>query len=311
MTELITSEVLDDFRALTKYDLRSYFNRYIEFIDDYYVDIVNYFSGTSDIVPAEAFSYLKQLSSDHKTIIDIVILNGNSLSNYQYWAVVEYIEDIGTFLETANNTSKWVRASSITGTYRNGVRQEVMMGQGETIEDVERNKVLSSQFQETWIDTAIQNNLREEDYDSSGGTLIKAVLQGGRGVFLNGVVDNIDTPEKTYGLDIDRNIVFEDDDLKVLSYKDTIVQCAEILCGLKQGDDPSFVDRGINRQLIGSNVASITYPSIFRQLSGNFATDDSFKSISIENIRREQDAAFIDVQIETKAGSVFNDSVQL
>lgn len=311
MTELITAEVLDDFQSLTQYDIRSFFNRYIEFVDDHYADIVNYFSGVSDIVPQESFSRLNSLSSDHKNIVDVVILNNHSLANYEYWIVVEYIEDIGTFLETAMNTSKWVRSSSISGGYRNGVRQDVMMGQGETIEDVERNKVLSPQFQETWIDTAIQNNLREEDYDSSGGKLIKGILQGDRGVFLNGVVDNIDTPEKTYGLDIDRNIIFENNDLKTLSYRDTILQCAEILCSLKQGDDPGFPDRGINRQLIGSNIASITYPSIFRQLSGNFATDDSFRSISIEGIRREQDGVFIEVQIETRAGSIFNDSVQL
>lgn len=293
--------LLDSFERLTSYDIRSFFNLFLSFNDIHYPNIVNYYSGASDIVPAESFKILGTLISEKKKVIDVVTVNSNVLDMYGYWAVLEYIEDIGHTLETANNASKWLRSSITSSGYR-GVQMDVVAGQGEGLEAIELNKLMSDAPNDTWVQTAIDNGLREEDYTLHGGYVIKAVFKNNSAIFLASVVDNIDTPEKTYGKDIDRKITIINDDLVVLSYQDTILQCAEILTGLKKGDDPYFIDRGINDKIVvGSNVAAISYPALFRDMATNFATDDSFKTFGITSIKRQGDALYVEFKLETKA----------
>ncbi len=127
---------------------------------------------------------------------------------------------------------------------------------------------------------------------------------------MSGVVDNIDTAEKTYGKDIDRNIAFENDDLIVLSYKDTFFQSMKILMDLRKGDDPAFPERGLDvKNILGGSLAGISYPIIFRQLADNFATDDGFKSFSITDVKRQQDGVYIEFKVESRAGEVFDDFI--
>jgi hypothetical protein len=65
------------------------------------------------------------------------------------------------------------------------------------------------------------------------------------------------------------------------------------------------------KAIVGNSIAAIYYPAIFRDLAAVFATDDSFKSLFVTDIRREADAILLDFTVETKAGDVFNKSVQL
>lgn len=312
MTNIVTRDTLDDFERLSSYDIETFFNNYIEFSEFHYANITNFFSGVSSIVPTESINKLSWLVKEYKKIVDVTILNAVSLSNLQYWDLLEYIEDIGHALETADNSSKWLRSALTSTGYKQQVVVDYMLSQGETLEQAERKALKSTNFRDTWVETALENNLEEEDYDGDGGALIKVIYKNNSSLILEGVVDNIDTPEKTYGKDIDRNITFEDDDLKVLSYQDTLTQCVDILTNLKREDDPAFPDRGINtKAIIGGNLAAISYPSIFRDLAGNFATDDSFKAISITDVKKNQDIIYLDFQIETKAGDVFSRQVQL
>lgn len=311
MTEKISNDTLDNFQRLTSYDIRTFFQSYLSFIDVDYSNITNFYTAASNVVPTGSFNNLASLIEEQKKIIDVTILNAPSLNEYTYWALLEYVEDIGHVLETADNASKWLRSSITKTGYKQQVQMDLMADQGEGLESIERNKLRSTTFNDSWVQTALDNQLREEDYTLDGGYLIKAIFKNNSSIFLNGIVDNIDSPLKTYGLDIDRNLKIVDSDLAVLSYQDTILQCAEILTGLKKEDDPTFRDRGTNPKLIGSNVAGISYPSIFRDLAANFATDDSFKSFGITKLRREQDAIYIDFKVTTKAGESFDSSKQI
>jgi hypothetical protein len=312
MTEIITSDALDKFEQITSYDIRSFFINYLDFNDSHYSNIVNFFAGVSNVTPTESIDLLNYLIKEQKKIIDVTILNAVSLDNYEFWALVEYVEDIGHTLETTSNVSKWLRSSITKDGYKQQVIVEHMTSQHQGLEDVERKVLASNNPRDSWVDTALENQLTEEDYTLDGGYLIKIIYKNNNALFLEGVVDNIDEPKKTYGLDINRRIMFENSDIAVLSYEDTIRQCAEILTGLKRGDDPVFPDRGVNvKAIVGNSIAAIYYPAIFRDLAAVFATDDSFKSLFVTDIRREADAILLDFTVETKAGDVFNKSVQL
>lgn len=313
MTETITNDVLDDFKRVTLYDINGFLSKYIDFTEIHYSNISNYFAGITDVMPVVSFTALSFLIREQKRLIDVVILNAPSLDNYEHWALVEYIEDIGFALETANNLSKWLRSASTKNGFKQQIVTNIMTSQGQGLEALERD-VLKSNNPDGWVNTALENQLREEDYDLEGGELIKIIYKNNASLFINGVVDNIDTSDKTYGLDIDQNIAIEDDDLVVLTYKDTMFQSAKILGSLYKGDDPAFFDRGVDvKSVVGTNLtlAGIAYPIIFRQLAGNFATDDTFKSFSITDIVKDGEAARINYQVETRVGEVFDDFVQI
>ncbi len=310
--ERIDEPILDEFQRLTSYDISTFFSTYIEFNDQHYPDIINFYSSASIVVPTVAFERLAWLQKEKRKVVDLVILNESSLDNYQFWIVVEYIEEIGYALETANNSSKWLRAASTGEGYRQQVVTDYMTSQGQTLEDIERKVLQSNTSRDSWADTALENQLAEDDYNLEGGQLIKVVYKNNASLFLNSVVDNIDEPQKTFGLDIDRNITFEDDDLVVLGYEDTLKQSAQILSELKRNDDPAFPDRGVDhKSVLGGSLAAVSYPAIFRDLASNFATDDSFKSFSVTDVRREVDKIMLDFTVETKTGDFFSQSSQL
>lgn len=313
MNEQITDDILDDFEFITKYDISQFLADYISFIEVDYSTISNYYSGFSDIFPKNEFSRLDSLIKEQKKIIEIINLNANTLSNYEFWIVTEYIENIGNALDTANNASVWLRSSQTKDGFRNNVVMTTTMIQNQGLREVDRDN-LKSNDPDSWIDIALQNQLREEDYDLSGGHLIKVIYKNSSAIILNSVLDNIDSPYKTYGRDIDRRIIIDtiESDLTCLNYNDTLLQSAKILTDLGKGDDPDFIDRGIDvKNSLGSNIAAISYPTIFRQLAGNFATDDCFKSIAINDIKRNKDGVFVDFQIETRSREIIAQSLPI
>lgn len=312
MTETIDADVLDNFRAVTLYDVKDFFVKYVDFIDNEYSNIINYYSGSSTVAPSVSFSKLDYLVKEQKKVIDAVVLNSPSLDNYEFWALLEYVEDIGHMLETAKNSSKWLRASVTQNGYKQQVISEYMTAQGQGLEGLERSVIRSTSYRDSWVDTAMENNLTEDSYNLDGGYLIKVIYKNGASLFLEGVIDAIDEAKKTYGLDIDKRITIVDSDLAVLSYENTIVQCAKILTDLKKEDDPAYPDRGINvKAIVGNTQLGITYPTLFRELAGSFATDDSFRSLSITDVRKVLDVVYVDFTVETKAGDFFNRSIQL
>lgn len=311
MNEEITDSILDDFKSATKYDISQFLADYISFIETDYATISNYYSGLSDILPKNELKRLDNLIKEQKKIIEIINLNANILANYEYWIVTEYIEDIGNALDTANNASVWLRSSQTKDGFKNNVIMSTTLSQNQGLKELDRDN-LKSNDPDGWVDIALQNQLREEDYNLSGGHLIKVIYKNNAGIVLNSVLDNIDSPEKTYGKDIDRRVIIDtvESDLTCLNYNDTLYQSAKILTDLGKGDDPDFIDRGIDaKNAIGSNVAAISYPTIFRQLAGNFATDDCFKSIAINDIKRNQDGVFVDFQMETRSREIISQSL--
>lgn len=312
MNEIINSDTLDNFKSLTTYDVKVFFTKYLDFIDTDYSSIIHYYNGSSSVAPNASFAKLDLLIKEQKKIIDAFVLNSSSLEVYDFWVLLEYVEDIGHALETAKNSSKWLRSSVTANGYKQQVVSEYITSQGQGLEGVERNVIRSNNFRDSWVNTALENELNEEDYDLEGGALIKIIYKNNASLFLEGVIDAIDEPKKTYGLDIDRKISFVNDDLSILTYEDTIVQCTKILTDLTRESDPAYPDRGINRKaIIGGNILGISYPTVFRELAGNFATDDSFKSLSVVDVRRDGEAVLIDFKVETKAGDFFNQIIQL
>ena len=93
--------------------------------------------------------------------------------------------------------------------------------------------------------------------------------------------------------------------------KDTLNQAAEIITSVFRGSVPEFPDDGISKELIGSNIASLTTASIIRQLSELAAKDDTFKSIELDELSIDQDNISMSVIFNSKLNDVLTQDINL
>ena len=174
------------------------------------------------------------------------------------------------------------------------------MGDQQTMESISQNILQDLDSDDDWTKIAIQNDLKEVDWDIDGGTKLTLFREKFIQNFVTSVIDNM-VGENIYGLDIQKKFEFLDDDLKVLNYKDTVFQTVNILANLKKGDIPEFKSLGVNAGLyVGSNIANLAYGSIVREITKTFASDDLFINFQIKEIKLKEDSFFINFQVETK-----------
>jgi len=311
--ESVSQEVIDRFFKLTRFDIQTFFDDYVSFIETDYINIVSFFQGRSLNPNASSFGNLEDLTKRQKQIIDLFVLNASSFNTYEYWILLEAVEDVGSQLDTTNNLNKWLRSSSTKsgGGFVRKVEVDYSAKQGEDLEEISRNVSLSTD-PDSWVDIAINNGLDEEDYSLDGGYLIKLNFQNQDNIQIQSVVSPISSISDSRGLDFDRKISFVDNNLKYLTGKETIVQSSEILLSLERGDNPAFPNDGIDtRNIVGNSLAAVVYPSIVRQVSDLFSKDDTFSSIAVTDISKEQDALFIDVDIKSVAGDLVQKKIRI
>lgn len=308
--EIVPQETLDEFFRMTKYDVEAFVTKFVNFMDNNYGDVYNYFAGQTNEAPTIAFDELTTLSAESKKVVEIFKVNAGSWNTYDIWVLLELVEDIKSELLKISNLDRWLRSPNTNDLLGNRMEIDYVAGQGQTLESIQKDQGSSSDSQNDWVELAIRNRLKEEDYTPEGGYLLKINFQGRDSVFLHSVVDNLNSIEKTYGLDIDKTITFINNDLKVLAPRDSISQAADILLGLKRGDNPFHENDGVDpKVLLGNSLAGISYPTVFRQLANTFAKDDSFASIAIIDISKQSDGVYFEVEIETTGGDLLTKGI--
>ncbi len=305
MDQPLNNDILTEFVTITKFPIFSYFQAFDSFVKKDYKNIISYYSGNITALSSSSFNNLNLMIEQTQNLFSVFSLNKKVFSNYKWWIFINEIEKIDNALMMIYNSSKWLRSTISRGNFNPNPEVDIPFNQGQTLESIERDTLGSADWQNTWQNLAIKNDLREEDYTSEGGFLIKAnfdyVLNNFR---INSIVDN-PIGEKVLGIDFDKKLQFVDDDLKILTPKETFFQNVTILINLRQKDNPEFPTEGINPSLIvGTNVNSISYPVLFRQLTSLFKTDDTIKSFVIEKINRVSDSLSIDFTVESRLGDV-------
>lgn len=298
-------EIVEEFESITQYPLSKFLLDLNSFLEKDQSNIISYYSGNISVLNNTSFNNLKNLIEETQTLFSIFSLNKNIFSNYKWWILLDQIEKIENMLMMVDNSSKWLRSTISKGNFNPNPEVDIPFNQGQTLESVERDVLGSSDWNNTWASLAIKNDLVEEDYTSDAGFLIKANFNYSQNSFrVNSIVDN-PVGEKVLGVDIDKKMQYVDDDLLVLSPRDTFFQNVTILINLRRGDNPEFFNQGINPKLVvGSNVNSLTYPSLFRQISSLFKADDTIKAFEIVSINRVQDSVSIDFDVESRLGDV-------
>lgn len=293
--------MFDEFKKITSFDLEDFFQRFQDFITNKSQNIIDYYSGLIDEVNRDYYGEYESLLNESNQVLNLFDLNQERFQTVDFWQLMDYSDDIRIKLETIGNFSKFARSSVAKESFTTDVVVKEVTRYTETIEEM-MARLGSTDRDEDWVEVALKNSLVQEDYTPDGGKVLDVIYRNNTRFFIESIVDN-PTDEKIKGLDVDRNITFEDDDLKILSYNDTLSQTIDILSDLKKNDNPEFPEYGVNPSLIiGSNLNTIALPAIIRQVFQTFSTDDVIRGIGISNTKIEGDSIYIDVNISIKSG---------
>lgn len=274
------------------------------FFNDIYPNIIAFYSGEAKRIGKEDFKILDKLISDFEDCTRKFDESKKIFQMSYFWEILDLIEDIKFKLYSAKNTSKFVRSSILNGSHQSGILTTVTLDSGQTLEDVSETILGDSNRDDDWISVAIENDLKEHDWDIDGGRTIQVRKRQSQSDLVTSFIDNT-VEKKIYGRDIKNKITFLDDDLEVLDENSTLSQSIETLAGLCKDDIPEFNTIGITSDLFkGINYSEMNMPAIIRELTRSFRTDDLFEEINVLEFKHEEGDIFITFEVKTKLGEV-------
>lgn len=291
---------IEIFQNKTNFPLADFLVEANSFFSNEFNDIVNFYSGNKNTLDRSQIKKLNSLSEKALYLQRIFRDNKSKFNTVDFWELLDIIEDIKVKLSTSQNMSKYLR-STINNSLdkKNRFVFDTILENQETLEDVNLKK-LKNTYEEDWFDIALENDLKEIDWDISGGKELKLRKKIFQSDLVTSMIDNT-VGEKIYGRDIKKKLTFEDDDLKSLDYKETVNQTVEILASLNKGDIPEYREIGIPIGLYkGSNFSRLNYSSIVRELNKNFSTDDLFSNFNVLEMEYKEGDLYIKYEVNTK-----------
>lgn len=296
---MINERLIGEFGDIIRYDVTGYLQDYTSLIGENRSRIFAYYNGEDVIPNEESFNLLERMVFASSRIENLTNTHRDRFTTALYWSLLDMMSDIKTSIETIDNSSKWLRSSIEKTNFTPEIEIQTSLAQNQTLEKLSSDTGATDPNND-WISIALRNDLREEDYTTSGGNTLVTGYRNRRTIRLRSVVDNI-AGEKIHGLDIDRNITFVNDDLKVLGYKETVTQAVEILAGLRQGSTPEFPTDGIQQNLVvGQNKNSVAFPVLMRQFFNTFRKDDTLKNLTISKITQLTDGIAVEFTVKTR-----------
>jgi len=287
-------EVFDSFNRITGYNLQAFFQRFTNFISIHSGNIINYYDG--GLLNNTSFNELETLLKESKKISPLFEQYGQNLIFLGYWELLDKFTEIQTSLYTFDNMSKWMRSSRLNR-FDSNVKVDRKIRQGETIELIAEESGYNSP-QEDWRELSINNQLIEEEYTPDGGKIISITFQNNATFDIDNIVDSL-LGENILGKDIKTRINFVNNDLETVEFEDAIKQTLNTILGTVKGSIPEFKDDGVDNDMVGSNVNTIQYPSMFRNMLGMFQKDGRWTEISLLDLKREEDNVFMRLECKT------------
>lgn len=296
--------MFSEFKDITGFDVKGFIEDSSAFLLSKSQILRAYYDG-GNVNPERFLSELDGLVERYNEFLRVTRLNERIFNNTLFWELIDVTEDLGVKLLLLTKYSKFLRSSRVSESGGDMVTINVSMGQNDTVEK------LSNQYNSDPFQTFLDNDLNEEKYTNEGGNYLKFRFNRYKSIKVQSIIDNpIGT--RVYGKDIDKNFTFSSDDIKVFTPEESVNQSFLILTGLRRGQIPENPNRGIDQKAaIGSNLKTIAYPTIMRQLIDAISTDDSFESVKVENVSTEKDSVFISISAQTIIGDNITGQVSL
>lgn len=301
LSQNINRETTQRFSKFIRYNVETFIDLYSIFVDNHQKNIQNYFEIPNYQPNADSFDFLSKMIFEYKKMSDLIKINRKRFTKLDDWELLDFLDDIGVSLDTINQTSKYVRSNKTPNSWRStSISYNHLLEQHETIEDITVSELGSNNPNNDWINVALANNLLETDYGVDGGVNVEVVKSKtfGSKFTLNSVVDNL-IGEKLYGIDISKKFSFQDNDLYVLSYKNTFLQSVGILIVLEKGDIPEFRNLGRSTGFIGSNLNAFDYKTLIRDLNAVFNTDDTIANFNVNDFKVSQADLFVEYSVNS------------
>lgn len=283
----------EKFNTITGYDIKSFFQSFIDFNNSYYPAIVSFYQGGE--MNVVAFQTLDKLLSTVDIIEPLFSLHSNTLDDISMWDILDDFTEIQTKLLTIKNSDRWLRSSSIGRT--DSIQIDRKLKTGEDFENVSLEKG-DEDPENDWLDIVTPQYIEEEDYTELDGTK-KNFSINMRNVGSNEVSTVVDrlVGDKILGKDISPKFVFDlEGDLQTVVGHDAMVQALQIISSSLTGSIPEFPDYGISNDFIGTTVNAIQYPSIFKSIMNMFQRDSRWESAELLKVEIKDDSVFLSVK---------------
>lgn len=294
------------FQRLTGINISEFFEDFSSFISTYYDNIVGYYQGRNEL-ESGAVEELKRLISLSDRIEDVFSNSTEVLSsNTSMYDLYEDFTDVHIKLGTVKNTPKWTK-SFYKNDYDRNTNIDYILKQKQSIEGLSQDLGFEDP-QNDWVDLAVRNKISEVDYSLDGGNLLSVSFAVNSNINTVSAVD-VMTGNNVLGKDLPRLMQIFDEDLLTLSPLETLNQSSEILIQLQKGDIPETPTLGVPSTTVGSNLAMLRYPSVFREIASSYRTDDAFKEVSLRDVRQGEDSVSLDITIVSKLNDVLNQTL--
>jgi len=310
MALTLADDTVDRFVQITRFDLRSYINQWTAFVSTDYQKIIDYYKGDVDMLDENAVKNLNEVEQKAKQLSDILYNTDMIYDRDDFWNLIDYLDNIRARIRVTRSISKFLRTTRYPGFEESSLSVNYQVSDYDTPESIAA--IDRETPNDTWADIYLKNHKLETDYQAeTGGYNLVLGKRQLNNLFIEAVIDNL-SGDNIYGKDIDKMFVYENDDIKVLTPRQTAVQSIEQLATLSKGEIPEYADLGVSEDIrIGSNIGAINVPFIVREMKEAFSTDDTLLGFGVANIKREETTLFNEFSIETFHNFVVNSSIAI
>ncbi len=287
-------DMYEKFLSVTGYNIKDFFQSYVDFCSEYYPYIVDYYQGGE--INADSFYELDKLIAQINIVEPLFQLHENKLDDISMWELLENFSEIVTKLTTIKNSDRWLRSASVGRT--NTLQLEKQLRTGETFETVSEQLELENP-EDDWVDIVVPQYIIEEDYITGQGSNTFSVNLKNVGInYVDNVVDTL-VDENILGKDLSTEFVFENEDLKIIKFQKSMEQALQIILEAVKGCIPEFTDYGLPSDFIGQTTNAIQYPIIFKSLMNMFQRDNRWASAELIDLKKVEDSIFMKVRATT------------
>jgi len=310
MALILADDTIETFERLTRFDFNGYIDDFATFIENDYVKILNYFNGKVDKLDKNSINEFIRLKKQSSIVEDYFLSVKVNFDRMDYWNLVSFIDEINHRIKVISRIDKFLKVVKYESSNERSMAVNYLTTDFDTPESVAAKD--RGNPQNDWVDIYVKNHVLETDYlAEKGGTYLKLGRIRLSNIQIESVVDNLQG-ENVYGKDIDKEFYFENDDLVVLSPKDTIKQSINVLAKLQKGDIPEFLAMGVSPDLaIGSNLGLISIPFISKEMKQTFSTDDTLVNFQILEVDQEGSTLNINYEVRSFNDLIINSNLEL
>jgi len=301
----LPQDIIDLFQVTFQFDINAYFDAFYYFLVYQYPNIQSFYTGNLETIDPANFAALNSLIAISTNMMNLLRENKEDFTTYEHWDFIDYVTDMNEKLLTIQKIYKFLRSSKVKTNFSSELKFNYNIGQNESLEQISRKQLSSTNPDNDWIDIATENNLREIDYsDQSGNAIVLSIKLNAQSLGVKSVVDSVEGI-RVLGLDLNRITTFTNNDLDVKQYVDTFKQSVGILLSLLKEDIPEFPDMGRTPN-IGTNVNIFAFNSNVRELAETISSDDSIVGFTILNITNDfaSGQVFINCSLRSRLDSI-------